>query len=45
MYVARAQKKQFGCLSTIMFSQSQGVGPYEGGRPLRQSEISQKTEV
>lgn len=42
MCMAQAQKKQFGCLSIVMFSQSQGDEPCEGDRPLRQSGIAQK---
>lgn len=42
MYMAQAQKEQFGCLSIVMFSQSQEDQPYEGDRTLRQPVIAQK---
>lgn len=42
MCVARAQKKQFGCLSIVMFSHNQGGETQKGDRPSRQSVIAPK---
>lgn len=40
--MAWAQKKQFGCLSIVMFSQSRGGEPYEGDRSLTAGNCSKK---